>query len=56
MQVAGKLYKGKGGDRKSPSSESRVILDNLGVTWNESSRMQHAAELENKMDLWVIGG
>lgn len=36
----GELDEGKGGDRKSPSSTSRVILANLGITYDESARAQ----------------
>jgi hypothetical protein len=57
----GELDEGKGGDRKSPSSTSRVILANLGITYDESARAQKLAavplaEFEKRMLTCQDGG
>jgi hypothetical protein len=57
----GELDEGKGGDRKSPSSTSRVILADLGITYDESARAQKLAivplaEFEKRMATCQDGG
>ena len=57
----GELDEGKGGDRKSPSSTSRVIMANLGITYDESARAQKLAvvplaEFEKRMLTCQDGG
>ena len=54
MQKDGTLDAGKGGDRKSeksPSQDVRVMSD-LGITYNESSRMQLASEVLDAEPDW----
>ena len=48
MKERGELDCGKGGDRKSRSQPGRVKLADLGLTFNQSSRYQLEARVQEK--------
>ena len=49
MAESGERDSGRGGDRRSPSKATRVKLDELGITWDQSYRWQQIYDMPEEV-------